>query len=103
MSDPLIIRIHPKDDVVIADNLGSHKSKAVRQVIRSVGARLVFLPKYSPDLNPIEPSFAKLKSSLKKAEARTLDDVCDAIGETLKTFTQQECANYFVHAGYASS
>ncbi len=92
-----------KDDIVVADNLGSHKSKAVRQAIRNVGARLIFLPKYSPDLNPIEPSFSKLKGALKKAEARTLDDVCDAIGETLKTFTPQECANYFVHAGYASS
>ena len=81
-----------KDDVVIADNLGSHKSKAVRQAIRNVGARLIFLPKYSPDLNPIEPSFAKLKGALRKAEARTVDDVCDAIGEILKTFTPQECA-----------
>ena len=92
-----------KDDIVVADNLGSHKSKAVRQAIRNVGARLIFLPKYSPDLNPIEPSFSKLKGALRKAEARTVDDVCDAIGEILKTFTPQECANYFVHAGYASS
>ncbi len=92
-----------KDDIVVADNLASHKSKAVRQAIRNAGARLIFLPKYSPDLNPIEPSFSKLKGALRKAEARTVDGVCDAIGEILKTFTPQECANYFEHAGYASS
>jgi putative transposase len=92
-----------KDDIVIADNLGSHKSKAVRQAIRNVGARLIFLPKYSPDLNPIEPSFSKLKEGLRKEDARTVDAVCDAIGEILKTFTPQECADYFAHAGYASS
>lgn len=92
-----------KDDIVVADNLGSHKSRAVRQAIRTVGARLIFLPKYSPDLNPIEPGFSKLKTHLRKAEARTVDDVCDAFGKILKTFTPQECANYFAHAGYASS
>jgi len=91
------------DDIVVADNLASHKSKAVRQAIRNAGARLIFLPKYSPDLNPIEPGFSKLKTSLRKAAARTVDDVCDAIGEILTTFTPQECANYFAHAGYASS
>ena len=92
-----------RDDIVILDNLGAHKSKAVRQAIRRVGARLIFLPKYSPDLNPIEPVFAKLKTSLRKAAARTVDGICDAIGEILKSFSPQECANYFAHAGYASS
>jgi transposase len=92
-----------KDDIVVADNLGSHKSKAARQAIRKAGARLIFLPKYSPDLNPIEPSFSKLKANLRKAEPRTVDDICAAIGEILKTFTPQECANYFANAGYASS
>jgi putative transposase len=92
-----------KHDIVIADNLGSHKSKAARQAIRKAGARLIFLPKYSPDLNPIEPSFSKLKANLRKVEPRTGDDICAAIGEILKTFTPQECANYFAHAGYASS
>ncbi len=70
-------------DIVIMDNLGSHKSKAVRQIIRSVGAKLFFLPKYSPDLNPIEQVFAKLKHLLRKAAARTVDAVCAAIGELL--------------------
>ena len=68
-------------DIVVMDNLGSHRSKAVRQLIRSAGAKLFFLPKYSPDLNPIEQVFAKLKHLLRKAAARTVDAVCAAIGE----------------------
>lgn len=89
-------------DIVIMDNLGSHKSKAVRQIIRSVGAILFFLPKYSPDLNPIEQVFAKLKHLLRKAAARTVDAVCAAIGELLNAFTSEECANYFRNSGYRS-
>jgi transposase len=89
-------------DIVIMDNLGSHKSKAVRQLIRSVGAKLFFLPKYSPDLNPIEQVFAKLKHLLRKAAARTVDAVCAAIGELLHAFTSEECANYFKNSGYRS-
>ena len=87
-------------DVVIMDNLGSHKGKAVRRAIRSVGARLLFLPKYSPDLNPIEQVFAKLKHLLRKAAARTQEAVCTAIGELLDAFTSDECANYFTNSGY---
>ena len=87
-------------DIVVLDNLGSHKSKAVRQLIRSVGAKLFFLPKYSPDLNPIEQVFAKLKHLLRKAAARTVDAVCAAIGQTLDTFTPEECANYLKNSGY---
>ena len=87
-------------EIVIMDNLGSHKGKAVRQAIRSAGARLIFLPKYSPDLNPIEQVFAKLKHLLRKAAARTLEAVCAAIGHLLDTFTPQECANYFKNSGY---
>jgi transposase len=79
---------------VILDNLGSHKSKAVRQLIRSVGARILFLPKYSPDLNPIEQVFAKLKHLLRKAAARTADAVYAAIADALDAFKPQECANY---------
>jgi len=90
-------------DIVVLDNLGSHKSRAVRRAVRKVGARLVFLPKYSPDLNPIEQAFAKLKSALRKAKARTVDSICDAIAEVLKSFTPQECANYLANAGYASA
>lgn len=88
-------------DIVIMDNLGSHKGKAVRQAIRNVGARLIFLPKYSPDLNPIEQVFAKLKTMLRKAMARTTDAICIAIANILKTFTAQECANYLQNSGYA--
>jgi transposase len=89
------------DDIVIMDNLGSHKGAAIRQAIRSAGARLFLLPKYSPDLNPIEQVFAKLKHLLRKAAARTVEAVCSAIGQLLGTFTSQECANYFTQAGYA--
>jgi putative transposase len=90
-------------DIVIMDNLGSHKGKAVRRLIRAVGARLIFLPKYSPDLNPIEQVFAKLKHLLRKAAARTAETVCAAIGELLGAFTKDECANYFKNSGYASN
>lgn len=87
-------------DIVIADNLGSHKGKAVRKAIRAVGARILFLPKYSPDLNPIEQVFSKLKHRLREAAARTPDDICEAIGHILGTYTAQECKNYFINAGY---
>jgi transposase len=87
-------------DIVIMDNLGSHKGKVVRQLIRSAGAKLFFLPKYSPDLNPIEQVFAKLKHLLRKAAARTVETICTAIGEILAAFTPDECANYFRNSGY---
>ena len=87
-------------DIVIMDNLGSHKAKAVRLAIRGAGARLIFLPKYSPDLNPIEKFFAKLKHFLRKAAARTIDAICDAIAEILETVSPKECKNYFTEAGY---
>ena len=87
-------------DIVIMDNLGSHKGKAVRQLIRSAGAKLFLLPKYSPDLNPIEQVFAKLKHLLRKAAARTVDAICTAVAQLLGAFSADECANYFKHAGY---
>ena len=87
-------------DIVVMDTLGSHKGDAVRRAIRSAGARLFFLPKYSPDLNPIEQLFAKLKHWLRKAAKRTVEAVCDAIGQTLETITSTECRNYFANAGY---
>src|ERR1700754_3229709 len=87
-------------DIVVLDNLGSHRGKAVRQLIRSVGAKLFFLPKYSPDLNPIEQVFAKLKHPIRNAAARTVDAVCVAIGEALQAFTPEECANYLKNSGY---
>jgi transposase len=87
-------------DIVVMDNLGSHKAKAVRRVIRAAGAKLFFLPKYSPDLNPIEQVFTKLKHLLRKAAARTPDAVCAAIGQLLDNFTPPECVNYFMNSGY---
>jgi len=87
-------------DIVIMDNLGSHKGKAVRALIRAAGAKLFFLPKYSPDLNPIEQVFAKLKHLLRKAAARTTESICAAIGQILGTFSPEECANYFKNSGY---
>ncbi len=90
-------------DVVIIDNLGSHKGKAVRRAIRAAGAKLFFLPPYSPDLNPIEQVFAKLKTLLRKAAERTLEATWQRIGALLSAFTPQECANYFANAGYAST
>ena len=90
-------------DIVIIDNLGSHKSHAVRAAIRDAGARLFFLPPYSPDLNPIEQVFAKLKAQLRKTNARTEDRVTNAVAQALGTFSKAECTNYLRHAGYASS
>ena len=87
-------------DIVIMDNLGSRKGKAVRAAIRAAGARLFFLPKYSPDLNPIEQVFAKLKHRLRKEAPRTVDAVSAAIARALDEFTPQECANYFKNSGY---
>ena len=92
-----------RGDVVIIDHLGSHKGKAVRQALRKAGAKLFFLPPYSPDLNPIEQVFAKLKTLLKKANARTVEATWKRIGSLLDCFTAQECANYFRNAGYASN
>jgi transposase len=87
-------------DIVIMDNLGSHKASAVRRAIRAAGARLFYLPKYSPDLNPIEQFFSKLKHWLRKAAQRTTEAVYDAIGPILQTVSSTECANYFANAGY---
>lgn len=89
-------------DIVIIDNLGSHKGKAVRAAIRAAGAKLFFLPPYSPDLNPIEQVFAKLKALLRKAAERTVEATWRRIGDLLTAFSPQECANYFRGAGYAS-
>ncbi len=89
-------------DIVVMDNLGSHKSKAVRDTIRSVGAHRIFLPAYSPDLNPIEQAFSKLKALLRKARARTFDDISDGIRDLLGSFSPAECTNYLVNSGYAS-
>ena len=89
-------------DVVVLDNLGSHKGTAVRHAIRQAGADLLFLPPYSPDLNPIEMVFAKLKTLLRKADERSIAAVWHRIGELLNTFSPEVCSNYLRHAGYAS-
>lgn len=87
-------------DIVIMDNLPAHKSAAVRHAIEAPGAELRFLPPYSPDFNPIELAFSKLKAFLKKTAARTIDDLWDAIAIGIDTFTPTECQNYFAAAGY---
>jgi transposase len=90
-------------DIVIMDNLGSHKGAAVRAAIEDTGATLLFLPPYSPDLNPIEQVFAKLKALLRKAAARSLDALWTAVGHLLQHFSSDECANYFANDGYLPS
>ncbi len=91
-----------KGDVVILDNLGSHKGQAARRAIRAVGAHLLFLPPYSPDLNPIEQLFAKLKHLIRKAEPRTVEATWRRVGDLLDLFSPTECANYLKNAGYAA-
>lgn len=90
-------------EIVIMDNLGSHKGQAVRRAIRAAGAKLFFLPPYSPDLNPIEQAFAKLKTLLRKADERTVQATWRRIGTLLDAFSPAECANYLTNAGYAST
>jgi transposase len=92
-----------RGDIVIMDNLPAHKVAGVRELIEAAGATLVYLPPYSPDLNPIEQAFAKLKALLRKAGERSVPALWDRIGSLLDAFSSQECANYFRHAGYAST
>ena len=94
----LVPELRP-DDIVVMDNLGSHKAPAIRRAIRSAGAKLFFLPAYSPDLNPIEQVIAKLKHLLRKAAERTKDAVWRRIGSLLEQFIPQECRNYIQNAG----
>lgn len=100
--EQLLVPTLSQGDIVIMDNLGSHKGKAVRRAVRAAGARLFFLPPYSPDINPIEQVFAKLKTLLRKAEQRTVETTWKRIGTLLGNFTAQECANYIRNSGYAS-
>jgi transposase len=89
-------------DIVVMDNLGSHKSRAVRDAIQAVGARLCFLPPYSPDLNPIEQAFARIKHWMRQAQKRTVQDAWRHIGDLVAEIEPKECANYLANAGYAS-
>ena len=89
-----------KGDIVFMDNLRTHKVYGVRQAIEAVAATLRYLPAYSPDLNPIEQAFAKLKAALREGAARTVKALCKLIGKLVKAFAPEQCANYFRHAGY---
>jgi transposase len=101
--EQVLVPVLAQGDIVVMDNLGSHKSRAVRQAIRAAGAKLFFLPPYSPDLNPIEQAFAKMKALLRKADPRTTEATWRTIGALLDCFTPTECANYLSNAGYASA
>ena len=98
--DQVLVPELSRGDVVVMDNLGSHKGPAVRRAIEAAGARLLYLPPYSPDFNPIENAFAKLKALLRKAAERTVDALWTTIGCLLDAFTPAECTNYFRAAGY---
>jgi transposase len=89
-------------DIVVMDNLPAHKVAGIREAIEAAGAKLLYLPAYSPDLNPIEMAFAKLKALLRKAAKRTRDDLWQAVADLLDAFTPQECRNFFVAAVYGS-
>ena len=92
-----------KGDIVIMDNLPAHKLHGVREAIEAAGASLRYLPPYSPDLNPIEQAFAKLKSLLRARALRTIDALWNALGDIVNCFTPAECANFLLHAGYVRS
>jgi transposase len=101
--EQLLVPTLKPGDIVVMDNLGSHKGQAVRRAIRAAGAKLFFLPPYSPDLNPIEQVFAKLKTLLRKAAERSVEATWRRIGMLLNTFSPAECASYLSNAGYAST
>lgn len=100
--EQLLVPVLRPGDVVILDNLSSHKSPVAEAAIKATGAWLLFLPPYSPDLNPIEMAFSKLKAHLKATAARTIKDLESAIGNICRMYTHEECANYFKAAGYGS-
>jgi transposase len=99
--EQFLVPVLSKDDVVVLDNLPAHKIAGVGEAIRATGASLLYLPPYSPDLNPIEQAFAKLKALLRKAAARTQEELWSIIGRLLDTFTPAECQNYLANSGYA--
>ena len=100
--DQQLLPVLRPGDIVVMDNLGSHKSAEVRRMIRTAGARLRFLPPYSPDLNPIEQAFAKIKHWMRAAQRRTVEDTWRHVGALVASIQPDECANYFANAGYAS-
>lgn len=98
--DQVLVPELKEGDIVVMDNLGSHKGASVRAAIEAAGAKLLYLPPYSPDLNPIENAFSKLKALLRTAAERTIEGLWNAIGRCLDLFKPHECANYFEAAGY---
>jgi transposase len=98
--DQFLLRTLRPGDIVIMDNLGSHKGPNIRKAIRRAGAHLLFLPPYSPDLNPIEQVFAKLKHLLRKSAERTVEDTWKRIGKLLDAFSPEECSRYLINSGY---
>jgi transposase len=98
-----LIKTLKPSDIVVIDNLGSHKNETVRQTIREAGAHLFFLPAYSPDLNPIEQVFAKTKHLMRRAMARSLEAALEHLAKALQTVTSKECRNYLKHSGYAAT
>jgi transposase len=101
--EQVLVPVLKPGDIVVMDNLGSHKGQAIRAAIRKAGAHLFFLPPYSPDLNPIEQVFSKLKTLARKADTRTIEATWREIGKLTLCFTPTECANYLANAGYASA
>lgn len=97
-----LVPVLRQDDIVAWDNLGSHKSAVLRRIIKAAGARLWYLPPYSPDLNPIEQAFAKIKHWMRAAQKRTIEEAWRYIGQIVTTILPHECSNYFANAGYAS-
>jgi transposase len=101
--DPCLVPVLRPGDIVILDNLSSHKVRGVGKGIAAAGATLLYLPPYSPDLNPIEKFFAKLKALLRKAAARSVETLWSEIGALLATVTQEECSNYLASCGYVNT
>lgn len=98
--DQVLIPELSPGDIVVMDNLPSHKVAGIREAIEGAGARLLYLPPYSPDFNPIEMAFSKLKALLRKVAARTVTDLWDAVATAIEAFTPSECRNFFTAAGY---
>lgn len=98
--DQVLVPSLAPGDIVVMDNLASHKVPGVREAIEAVGAELLYLPPYSPDFNPIENAFSKLKALLRKTPRRSIEGLCSTIGDLLDAFSSQECANFFANAGY---
>lgn len=101
--DAFLVPLLTPNDIVIMDNLGSHKAQSIRKAIRKTGAKLWFLPPYSPDLNPIEHTFSKIKHTMRKEQKHTIQDLHDALGMLVKNIPPNECANYISDLGYGST